>query len=296
MQDIYLNSEQAAAYLGIKERKLYELVGAGRIPATKATGKWLFPRAALDRWLEAGLVIPPGYAPRLPPKIIAGSQDPLLDWAARRSGSGLALLAEGSEAGLRHLEQNDAAMAAIHLHTSDSAIDDAESNVEAVRASPHLADAVVIHFAAREQGLMMRFERKIGSVGDAVAQGLVFGARQAGAGAQLLLEKLIAAENQTIAALNKRDTAYATGEDLAFGIASGEVDCGIATRAVAEQAALAFVPLLWEEFDLVIRRRTFFEPAPQAFFEFLRGQAFHDHARALGGYRTDRTGQVRFNR
>mgnify|MGYP006274327215 CR=1 FL=1 len=87
MQDTYLNSEQAALYLGIKERKLYELVGAGRIPATKATGKWLFPRAALDRWLEAGLVIPPGYQPVLPPMIMAGSQDPLLDWAARRSGS-----------------------------------------------------------------------------------------------------------------------------------------------------------------------------------------------------------------
>lgn len=295
MQDIYLNSEQAAAYLGIKERKLYEMVGAGRIPATKTTGKWLFPRAALDRWLEAGLVIPPGYAPRLPPMIIAGSQDPLLDWAARRSHSGLALLAEGSEAGLRHLEKNDAAMAAIHLHMIDGAADD-DANIASVRASPHLADAVVIHFAAREQVLMIRRDRAINGLADALAQGLVFGTRQAGAGAQLLLEKLIAAENISMASLNRRDTAYATGEDLAFAIAAGEADCGIATRAVAEQASLAFVPLVWEEFDLVIRRRTFFERAPQAFFAFLRSQAFHDHARALGGYRTERTGEVRFNR
>lgn len=293
MQDVYLNSEQAAAYLGIRERKLYELVGAGRIPATKATGKWLFPRAALDRWLEAGLIIPPGFTPALPPMIVAGSQDPLLDWAARRSGSGLALLAEGSEAGLRHLETNAAAIAAIHLHRRAA---DGGANEAAVSGSPHLADAVVVHFAAREQGLMLRRDNSASGLAEALAKGMVFGLRQAGAGARMLLENLLAAEGAALDAIARNETVYATGEDLAFAIASGEADCGIATRAVAEQAALDFVPLVWEEFDLVIRRRTYFETAPQTFFAFLRSAAFHDHARALGGYRTERTGEIKLNR
>ena len=46
----YLNTEDAAAYLGIRERKLYELVANGAVPCSKVTGKWLFPRAALDRF------------------------------------------------------------------------------------------------------------------------------------------------------------------------------------------------------------------------------------------------------
>lgn len=292
MQPDYLNLDEAAVYLGIKERKLYELVGAGRIPATKMTGKWLFPRHALDRWLESGLIVPPGYAPLPPPMIIAGSQDMLLDWAARRSGAGLALLAEGSEAGLRHLERNDAAIAAVHLHRAG----DERANVSAVSASPHLADAVVIGFAEREQGLLLRHGVDAQSFADAIAQGLRFGPRQAGAGAQLLLEKLAAEHAASDMSLLLSSTIYATGDDLAFGIERGEVDCGIATRAVADKAGLHFIPLIWEAFDLVVRRRVYFEAAMQRFFAFLRSDEFHTQARSLGGYRTECAGQVRYNR
>lgn len=292
MPNDLLNSEEAALYLGIKERKLYELVGAGRLPGTKMTGKWLFPRHALDRWLESGLIIPPGYAPVQPPMIIAGSQDMLLDWAARRSGAGLALLAEGSAAGLRHLERNEAAIAAIHLHRAGE--DDA--NTQAVSASPLLADAVVISFAEREQGLLLRKDTDVRSFAEALEKGLRFGPRQAGAGAQLLLEKLMAEHAPTSTALPIAETIYATGEDLAFAVEKGEVDCGIATRAVAEKIGLHFVPLIWEAFDLVLRRRVYFKPALQRFFAFLRSEEFHDQAQNFGGYRTGRAGQVKFNR
>ena len=41
----YFSTEEAAAYLGIRERKLYELVAQAAVPCSKVTGKWLFPRA-----------------------------------------------------------------------------------------------------------------------------------------------------------------------------------------------------------------------------------------------------------
>ena len=44
-----LNTAEAADYLRIKERKLYELVSEGAVPCSKVTGKWLFPRHELDR-------------------------------------------------------------------------------------------------------------------------------------------------------------------------------------------------------------------------------------------------------
>ena len=53
-----LTTEEAADYLRLSERKLYELVANGAVPCTKVTGKWLFPKAALDRWLAAGLAMP----------------------------------------------------------------------------------------------------------------------------------------------------------------------------------------------------------------------------------------------
>ena len=85
-----LTTAEAAEYLRLKERKLYELVAARQIPCTKVTGKWLFPRADLDRWLLSGMVRPEGVVPADPPPIVGGSHDPLLQWALSESRAGLA--------------------------------------------------------------------------------------------------------------------------------------------------------------------------------------------------------------
>ena len=47
-----MNTKEAAQYLGINEKKIYNLISDQGLPATKVTGKWLFQRHLLDRWLE----------------------------------------------------------------------------------------------------------------------------------------------------------------------------------------------------------------------------------------------------
>src|SRR6266571_5875003 len=106
-----LTTDEAAEYLRLSERKLYELVAARAVPCSKVTGRWLFPRAALDRWVSAGLLTTAPLAQPAPP-IVGGSHDPLLEWALRESGSGLATLPEGSESGLRRLAHGDVMAAA----------------------------------------------------------------------------------------------------------------------------------------------------------------------------------------
>ncbi|MFN3673649.1 MAG: substrate-binding domain-containing protein [Bosea sp. (in: a-proteobacteria)] len=292
---VYLSTEEAAAYLGIKERKLYELVAHGAVPCSKATGKWLFPRAALDRWIEAGLAQPDGYRPAPAPPIIGGSHDPLLEWAARRSDCGLALLSEGSAAGIGRLERNEIAMAAIHMH--GGSLPEEADNAAAIMGAQRLKDAVVIGFARREQGLVTVPGNPLGlaDLVEAAKRKARFGLRQSGAGAQMLLTALLARDG-----LADTDLAgvgdYATGQDLAFAIRAGEIDCGVATRAVATGNGLGFVPLAWERFDLALRRRTYFEPGPQRLFGLMREPEFHRHAEILSGYDTSLAGQVRLNR
>jgi excisionase family DNA binding protein len=292
----YLSTEAAADYLGLKERKLYELAASGGIPCSKVTGKWLFPRSALDRWVESGLSQPEGFTAIEPPPIIGGSHDPLLEWAVRRSGCGLALLSEGSSAGLERLAANAIAMAAIHLHTPADAAD-LSANERAVAAHPRLRDAVVLAFAQREQGLLAAPGNPLALNGlaDAARRGARLGLRQGGAGAQLLLARLLDESTLMLGAFNVMPTPFATGQDLAFAIRAGEVDCGVATRAVAKANGLDFLPLLWERFDLVLRRRTYFEPGPQALFAFLSGAECLRQAELLSGYDISAIGRVRWN-
>ena len=112
-----MDTREVAAYLRLKERRIYDLVRRNALPYVRATGKLLFPRAQIDAWLaaKAGLPTMPGARPSTTaPAIVAGSHDPLLDWAARESRSGLAVLACGSSAGLDRLVAADAMLAAIH--------------------------------------------------------------------------------------------------------------------------------------------------------------------------------------
>jgi putative molybdopterin biosynthesis protein len=82
-------------------------------------------------------------------------------------------------------------------------------------------------------------------------------------------------------------------DDLASMIAMDEADCGLGIRAAA--AGLDFVPLHWEEFDLVMRRRDYFEPPVQALLAFARTETFARRASFLGGYDLTGLGEVRYN-
>jgi excisionase family DNA binding protein len=288
-----LTTEEAATYLRLSERKLYELVAHAAVPCTKVTGKWLFPKAALDRWLSAGLLTPAALAKVSAPPIVGGSHDPLLEWALRESGSNLASLPEGSEAGLARLARGEVLAAAIHLHRTGG--DDETANVEAVAHAPGLHDAVVMAFARREQGLLVAPGNPLAltDIGEVAKTRARMAQRPHGAGAQLLLVALLARAGIAFDALNSVKPVCQTGPDIGHAVRSGRADCGIATRSVASAYALGFVPLTWERFDLVLRQRDYFQPHAQALFALVRSTAFGDHAQELGGYDTGDAGAVR---
>ena len=54
MSEEMMNTKEAAAYLGINEKQIYALIKAGRIPGTRLTGKWVFPKRLIDEWIETG--------------------------------------------------------------------------------------------------------------------------------------------------------------------------------------------------------------------------------------------------
>ena len=288
-----LNTDEAARYLRLSERKLYELVANGAVPCTKVTGRWLFPKVALDHWVAAGL--PRHAAPADPaPPIIGGSHDPLLEWALRESRSGLATLPEGSESGLRRLARGEVVAAAIHLHRIEG--DDDASNVEAVASAPGLQDTVLIAFARREQGLLVAPGNplKLATIADVLGKRARIALRPKGAGAQLLLLSLLHRAKADIEQLNAAPTPAPTGPDIAQAIRAGRADVGVATRSVAQAAGLDFVPLIWEAFDLVVRQRDYFHPPLQKLFTFLRSDVLAARAKEMGGFDLSAAGSVRF--
>jgi excisionase family DNA binding protein len=285
---------EAAAYLRLKERKIYEMVAEGTVPCTKVTGRWLFPKAELDHWLASSVSRPAGTTRPEPAPIVGGSHDPLLEWALRESGSGLATLAVGSEAGFSRFAAGETLAAAVHLH----AVEDikADANVAAMKSRGELQDAVLIAFCRREQGFLVPPGNplKLGSIEDVGRMRARFAMRAKGAGAQLLLLAMLHQAKVSLDQLAAVAPPCPTGPDIAQAIRAGRADTGIATRGVANAAGLDFVSIIWEPFDLVMRQRDYFQPPMQSLVNFLHSEEFDARARELGGYDLSVAGTVRF--
>jgi len=285
---------EAAAYLRLKERKIYEMVAEGTVPCTKVTGRWLFPKAELDQWLASSVSRPAGMTRPEPAPIVAGSHDPLLEWALRESGSGLATLAIGSEAGFNRFITGESIAASMHLHALEDIA--ADANVAAMASRSDLQDAVLIAFCRREQGFLLAPGNplKLASIEDVAGKRARITMRPKGAGAQLLLLALLHRAKLTHDQLAAVSPICPTGPDIAQAIRAGRADTGIATRGVANAAGLDFAPIVWEHFDLVLRQRDYFHAPMQALIRFLRSDELATRAQELGGYDMSETGKVRF--
>lgn len=119
--------------------------------------------------------------------------------------------------------------------------------------------------------------------------------RQREAGAFVLLERLLADRDMKLADISLIEAPARTEADVAAAVADGRADAGLAIEAVAQQYRLGFVPLVEERYDLVIWRRSVFEPAVQKLLAFGRSDAFKARATQLGGYDVSGFGRVHYN-
>jgi excisionase family DNA binding protein len=290
MPDV-LTLKEAAAYLRLSERALYDLARAKRLPAAQLGGKWLFPSGALQGWLaaEAG----EGTAHPAPPPILAGSHDPLLDWAVRQSGCGLALRAGGSLDGLAALAEGQAVAAATHLLDPDSGAFNEPAARDLLAGQP----IVGLVWAWRDQGLLLAPGNPAGILGvaDLARPGLRVIGRQPRAGSHILLMHLLAEAGLRLEAIGFLADPALSEDEVAAAVAEGRADCGFGIRAEATSRRLDFVPLLRERFDVVMPRRQYFESPLQTLFGFARSPAFAARAARMGGYDIGETGRVAFN-
>ena len=287
-----MDTREVAAYLRLKERRIYDLVRQRAFPHVRATGKLLFPRAQVDAWLAAKGAAPVA-ATRVRPPIIAGSHDPLLEWSARESHCGLAILAHGSRAGIDALASGDATAAAVHWLDEASG----DYNVPLIREALAGADVVALEWARRTQGLLLAAgnPKRIRKVADLSRKGLRIAKRQPGAGSDRLFRHLLTKAGLDADALATFDRPAHAESELAAFVRDGHADVGLGIEAAARANGLAFVALATERLDLVAFRRDAFELPLQALLAWTRTPEFIAEARKLGGYDVANTGRVVFN-
>ncbi len=61
----FLSTKEVAQFLDVNEKMIYSLISDKGLPATKVTGKWLFPKHLVEKWLENHIINYPKSA-RIP--------------------------------------------------------------------------------------------------------------------------------------------------------------------------------------------------------------------------------------
>lgn len=289
---VYMSVKQVADYLQLNEKKIYALVAENRIPATKITGKWMFPRELIDKWMlnssHGGLL-----SDRL---IIAGSDDPLLyrivlDYAANTGAYALISYSPtGTQLGLNLLETRRVDVCGIHWGP------DTESHIRHPALIKQHADAgnwVLIHAFRREQGLMLAANSpyRDSAMDILFSTPMRWTLRQSGAGAQRFLMEQLSLHNLGIDELN-RTSAALSDREAAASIAMDRADIAPGVRAAATEFGLDFIPFGWESFDLAIARSIWFRRLFQDLLQRLKSPVCHQLADSLTGYDLSRCGEM----
>jgi excisionase family DNA binding protein len=295
-----LSTKEVAEFLNVNEKMVYSLVSEKGLPATKITGKWLFPKHLVEQWVEANTLNYPDNGMPLPPYegllIITGSNDPLLDRAISLFNSHqtdqIAVFANlGSMGGLTALRRKKCHISSSHLLQEDESEYNFDFAIKELDQMP-----AIVNFCRREQGILVQKgnPKSISSVADLAKPGIKIVNRSLSTGTRLLLDREL--KKAGISGEKIEGYSYEVSRHLDAGleVLSGRADAGPGIRAVAGLLDMDFIPLRWERFDLMISKERFFDEGIQRFLGLLHEKEFREMATRLEGYDVNLGGKMVF--
>lgn len=280
----FMTVRQVASYLHLNEKKVYALVSDGKIPATKITGKWLFPRALVDQW-----VLESSHGGVLTDRLlINGSDDPLIARAISslaiemRAHALISYTSTGTELGLSLLSKHRADVCAIHWGPVEESH---RRHPALIQQYPQHHDWVIVRAFRREQGLMVspEFPLPAPDVRELFTRETRWVMRQEGAGTQRFLKEILAEHGIDPSTLHVTSRAGSEREAASL-IAMGHADVAPGIRGAATEFGLDFYPIGWEAYDFTLYRGIYFRTLFQKILDFLRSSEGKHIAKLLGGY------------
>ena len=295
-----MNTKEVAEYLRINEKRVYSLIKAGRIPCTRITGKWVFPKHIIDEWItthtQAGTTKAKGKSKVIEGAILsAGSNDPILDillsyMKQTHPGFYIFTCSIGSANGLRMLGERKIDVAWCHLLDPNTG----EYNIPYLAAYLQDMKAAVVHLFYRELGFVIAptAEANVSGFNDLTAEWVKFVNRQEGSGTRVLLDYQLQQSGIDPASVKGYERVVYTHFEVGLAVLSGEANVGIASVAISKLFGLPFVPVVRESFDMVLPQETFFEKGVQAFIDALNTEKFREKVKPLGNYDFSESGKI----
>ena len=304
MSEEMMSTKEVAKYLSIHEKQVYALIKSKKIPSTRVTGKWVFPRKLIDDWIESnakkGLEQARQKSRRIEGALLAsGSNDPILDMLhtyMKKTYPEFYIFSAntGSTDGLKALNVGYTDIAWSHLLDPKSG----EYNIPFLSTYLPNIKPVVVNLFHRDLGFVVAPKNPFHIRGfeDLAQKGIRLINRQKGSGTRLLLDHHFKRLQISPSKINGYEREVYTHFEVGLSILSKEADVGIATIAVSKLLGLPFIPITQESFDMILDQTTFFEKGIQAFIEILNSQEFRNRVERLGSYDFKSSGKILYSK
>jgi len=304
MSNEMMSTKEVAKYLGIHEKQVYALIKSKRIPSTRVTGKWVFPKKMIDEWIDSnaktGFEQARQKSKRIEGALLAsGSNDPILDMLQtylRESHPEFYIFSAstGSTDGLKALNMGYTDIAWSHLLDPKSG----EYNIPFLATYLPNVKPVVVNLFDRDLGFVTAPKNPLNIRGfeDLTRKGVRFLNRQKGAGTRVLLDHHLKQLKIASSKISGYEKEVYTHFEVGLSVLSKEADVGIATIAVSKLFGLPFIPITRERFDMILDKATFFEKGVQAFIEILNSSEFRNRVERLGSYDFKHSGKILYSK
>ncbi|OGP51154.1 MAG: molybdopterin biosynthesis protein [Deltaproteobacteria bacterium RBG_13_43_22] len=198
----------------------------------------------------------------------------------------------GSTGGLMALKRGIAHLAGSHLLDPETG----GYNITYIRRLIPEVPVKGVNLVLRQQGLILAKgnPKKITGLEDLVRKDLTFINRQAGSGTRILLDFRLKELGLDSALIHGYEEEEFTHMAVAVAVLSGRADVGLGIYAAARALDLNFIPVVQEEYDLVIPEKYWEEEKIKALLSVIRSADFQEAVKALGGYDLSLTGKVVF--
>jgi molybdopterin molybdotransferase/putative molybdopterin biosynthesis protein len=227
--------------------------------------------------------------------VVVGSHDNTLDVLSDQIRSGhnnltLSSSHVGSMGGLMAIKKGVCHLAGSHL------LDTRDGTYNRSYIRKYLPDTQVkrVNLVMRDQGLIVlpKNPKGIRGIEDLGRKDVTFINRQTGSGTRILLDYRLKQTDIDPSRVNGYENEEFTHMAVAVAVLSGAVDVALGIYAAARALNLDFIPVVTEQYDLVIPEMFFKSENIQILLETIRTPEFKHRVQALGGYSTERTGQV----
>jgi putative molybdopterin biosynthesis protein len=227
--------------------------------------------------------------------VIVGSHDNTPDLLADQLRAGDAALTlssshVGSMGGLMAVKRGVCHLAGAHLLDTETG----QYNLSYVKRYLPDTKVRIVNLVMRSQGLIVAKgnPKGINGIADLGRDDLVFINRQGGSGTRILLDYRLKQIGLSPDEINGYTNEEFTHMNVAVAVLGGAADAGLGINAAARALGLDFIPVVTEQYDLIVPEDHFGSKNIQVLLETISSEAFKRRVAALGGYSTEKTGQL----